>query len=214
MYRARVVATKLGGGGGGGGSHHHPSLLRLRPAASSGLMQVVLLNNKSRWTSSSSSLMVVAPSTFQRRSRTSTTRLHDAVVGHRGGSAVVATMTIRGFQSESHYHTAADETLEDIQDAVEQALEDKGVPDFEVTFASGVLTMVFPPHGTWVLNKQTPNQQIWWSSPLSGPRRYEYDDEVEEGGWVYTRDDSHSKTLVQTLQEELQEIYNVELDLK
>ena len=45
--------------------------------------------------------------------------------------------------------------------------------------------MYFPPHGTWVINKQTPNQQVWWSSPLSGPRRYEYDEKRER--WVYTR---------------------------
>lgn len=29
-------------------------------------------------------------------------------------------------------------------------------------------------HGFWVINKQAPNQQIWWSSPISGPRRYEH----------------------------------------
>ena len=67
----------------------------------------------------------------------------------------------RFFQNESEYHCIADETLEDIQDAVEMALEDKGVADFDVTYASGVLTMVLPPHGTYVLNKQTPNRQIW-----------------------------------------------------
>jgi hypothetical protein len=49
---------------------------------------------------------------------------------------------------------------------------------------------------------------------LSGPRRYEYDDEAENGGWVYTRDGSHSKTLLDALQEELKEIYDVELDLE
>ena len=67
----------------------------------------------------------------------------------------------RLFQNESEYHSVADETLEDIQDAVEMALEDEGVADFDVTYASGVLTMVLPPHGTYVLNKQTPNRQIW-----------------------------------------------------
>lgn len=41
------------------------------------------------------------------------------------------------------------------------------------------------PHGTWVLNKQTPNRQIWWSSPLSGPLRFEYD--VATKMWVTTR---------------------------
>jgi frataxin len=116
---------------------------------------------------------------------------------------------VRSFQTESEYHKAADITLEDVQDAVEMALEQQGVPEFEVTYASGVLTMVMPPHGTWVLNKQSPNRQIWWSSPISGPRRYEY----EDGEWVFTRDASHSMTLTQALQLELQEIYQVDLDL-
>jgi frataxin len=117
--------------------------------------------------------------------------------------------SLRLFQTESQYHDVADETLEDIQDAVEGALEDKGIPEFEVNYASGVLTMTMPPHGTWVLNKQTPNQQIWWSSPVSGPRRYQY----EDGEWVFTRDDSHSMTLAEALKEELEEIYQVDLDL-
>jgi frataxin len=114
------------------------------------------------------------------------------------------------FVSESEYHTVADETLEDIQDAVEMALEDRSPTDpYEVVFASGVLSMTLPPHGTWVLNKQTPNQQIWWSSPLSGPRRYEYVD----GEWVFTRDESHSMTLKQAMVDEFQQIYGTTLDL-
>ena len=116
---------------------------------------------------------------------------------------------LRFFQTASAYHKAADETLETIQDAIDGALEEKGIPDYEVTVASGVLTLVFPPHGTWVINKQTPNQQLWWSSPISGPRRYEY----EHGEWVYTRDDAHSMTLTQALQEEIRQIYDVDVDL-
>ncbi|KAL3939338.1 MAG: hypothetical protein SGBAC_005920 [Bacillariaceae sp.] len=112
------------------------------------------------------------------------------------------------FRSESEYHSIADETLEDIQDAVEMALEDEGVEEFDVTYASGVLTMALPPHGTYVLNKQTPNRQIWWSSPKTGPRRYEY----EDGEWVFTRD-SQSKALEQTLKDEILEIYGIDLDL-
>jgi frataxin len=124
-------------------------------------------------------------------------------------NSIPSFQTVRFFQTESAYHTFADQSLEDIQDAVEEALEDKGVPEFEITLASGVLTMVMPPHGTWVINKQTPNQQIWWSSPLSGPRRYEH----EDGDWVFTRDESHHMTLKEALAEELQEIYQVNLDL-
>lgn len=121
------------------------------------------------------------------------------------------------FDNESEYHIVADETLEDIQDAVEMAVEDNdiGVDDEqpEVVYASGVLTMAFPPHGTWVLNKQTPNRQIWWSSPISGPRRYEYDPDSSE--WIYTRsgENGGDETLSNAITEEFQEIYGIELDL-
>lgn len=64
---------------------------------------------------------------------------------------------------------------------------------------AGVLTLKFPPHGTYVLNKQPPNKQIWLSSPVSGPKRYDWvADEGQElgkggwkkGEWVYLRDGS------------------------
>ena len=53
------------------------------------------------------------------------------------------------------------------------------------------------------------HQQIWWSSPLSGPRRYEYENEK----WVFTRSDGGSDTLGQKLKDEIQQIYQVELEL-
>jgi frataxin len=63
-------------------------------------------------------------------------------------------------ESEAEYHRIADETLEGLQDQLEQVLET--VPqtptDMDISYASGVLTIALPPHGTWVLNKQTPNR--------------------------------------------------------
>lgn len=35
-----------------------------------------------------------------------------------------------------------------------------------------MLSLVLPPNGTYVINKQPPNKQIWLSSPVSGPDRY------------------------------------------
>lgn len=98
--------------------------------------------------------------------------------------------------------------METIQDTIEEALEDAGI-EAEINFSSGVLTMSLPPHGTYVINKQTVTKQIWWSSPISGPRRYEYDEESEE--WVFTKDDSIS--LNGTLKEEFQQLFEIELDL-
>ena len=143
-----------------------------------------------------------------------------AVTGTRH-SLAVPIRTLSGgcsqhFENESEYHGVADETLEDIQDAVEMALEDNDIggdgsseEQPEVVYASGVLTMAFPPHGTWVLNKQTPNRQIWWSSPISGPKRYEYDPETSE--WIDAR--GSGETLTGAIAGEVEQIYEIQLDL-
>lgn len=64
---------------------------------------------------------------------------------------------------------------------------------------AGVLTLVFPPNGSYVINKQPPNKQIWLSSPISGPKRYDWvvlgegQDQKEgsgKGEWIYLRDGS------------------------
>ncbi len=69
--------------------------------------------------------------------------------------------------------------------------------DIDVEYSAGVLTLQFPPHGTYVLNKQPANKQIWLSSPISGPKRYDYV-EVPPGGrkWVYLRDGSRLEGLL------------------
>ena len=70
---------------------------------------------------------------------------------------------------------------------------------------AGVLKLVFPPLGTYVINKQPPNKQIWLSSPISGPKRYDYvflsegQDSKEgtgAGDWVYLRDMSTLSSLL------------------
>lgn len=52
------------------------------------------------------------------------------------------------------------------------------------TLQSGVMTLSVPPNGIYVINKQPPNQQIWISSPLSGPARFGYS---PDGVWVHHR---------------------------
>ncbi|KAJ1993361.1 Mitochondrial matrix iron chaperone [Coemansia umbellata] len=58
--------------------------------------------------------------------------------------------------------------LEDIGDEIE-------MDDFDVEYSSGVLTLRLGEKGTYVINKQPPNKQIWLSSPVSGPERYDFD---------------------------------------
>jgi frataxin len=44
----------------------------------------------------------------------------------------------------------------------------------EVNYSDGVLNLEMRGKKYYVLNKQTPNKQIWLSSPISGPSRFEY----------------------------------------
>lgn len=57
------------------------------------------------------------------------------------------------------------------------------------SFQDGVLTVkISDKHGTYVINRQTPNRQIWLSSPVSGPKRFDYVPSEEDeniGKWVY-----------------------------
>jgi frataxin len=123
---------------------------------------------------------------------------------------------VRCFHSEAEYHRVADGTLRAIQDAIDEAFEgydDAGnggaaPTEYELNVASGVMTLSLPGRGTWVLNKQTPNRQIWWSSPLSGPKRFEY----IEGAWCSTKD---GLTLGPLLVQELRHVHpNLEIDLE
>lgn len=59
--------------------------------------------------------------------------------------------------------------------------------------------------GTYVLNKQPPTKQIWLSSPLSGPKRFDWVVTGESqshkegsgaGDWVYLRDGTSLTELV------------------
>ncbi|CAN6643840.1 frataxin homolog, mitochondrial [Trichomonascus vanleenenianus] len=86
--------------------------------------------------------------------------------------------------SAGEFHELSDEALEHLLVEYEDLTE--LVPEIDVELAQGVLTLVMPPNGTYVINKQPPNQQIWLSSPVSGPKRYDY----IEGRWVYARDGS------------------------
>ncbi|CAI8038468.1 Frataxin, mitochondrial [Geodia barretti] len=60
--------------------------------------------------------------------------------------------------------------------------------------------------GTYVINKQTPNRQIWLSSPVSGPKRYD----VIGGQWVYSHD---GVVLHDLLSEELSRLLETNIDL-
>ena len=68
---------------------------------------------------------------------------------------------------EPVYHRVADETLESIVDLLHPL--DDGDDEVEIDLSQGVLSIDLGPsrnHMTWVINKQSPNRQLWWSSPI------------------------------------------------
>ena len=89
------------------------------------------------------------------------------------------------------YVALADECLDAILEKADELSDDRD--DVEAELSSGVLTLKIAGAGTWVINKQVPNRQLWLSSPVSGPCRYEYVD----GTWTHTRDGSSLADLLE-----------------
>lgn len=108
------------------------------------------------------------------------------------------------------YHRLADHALECLSDTMD-AIIDKHpeARHFDTSYSMGVLTIKLGTRGTFVLNKQPPNLQIWLSSPISGPKRYDYD----EGArcWIYNRDGS---SLTGLMSREFSRLLNTDIDFK
>ncbi|PAV82884.1 hypothetical protein WR25_21152 [Diploscapter pachys] len=76
--------------------------------------------------------------------------------------------------------------------------------EYDVSYSMGVLTTVVSKEiGTYVINKQSPNRQIWLSSPISGPKRY---DLVEEK-WIYSH---NGESLHSLLNREFRQIFKTD----
>jgi len=101
-----------------------------------------------------------------------------------------------------------DETLDTLCEYFDNVADLETVPtELDVSLESGVLTIhVSKNIGTYVINKQAPNKQIWLSSPLSGPKRYDF----INNSWFYNHD---GKFLHQLLEEEFSQHFSFIVDL-
>ncbi|XP_055914245.1 frataxin homolog, mitochondrial [Eupeodes corollae] len=81
----------------------------------------------------------------------------------------------------------------------------------DVTYGDGVLTVCLgDEHGTYVINRQSPNKQIWLSSPTSGPKRYDFvGPHKDKGKWIYKHT---GETLHDLLQKEIKTIITEDVD--
>ncbi|KAI0428987.1 mitochondrial chaperone Frataxin [Xylaria sp. FL1042] len=105
--------------------------------------------------------------------------------------------------TDEEFHKLADEYIEDLLMEYE-AMQDKRT-DVDVEYSAGVMKLTINDVGTYVINKQPPNRQIWLSSPSSGPKRYDWviisegQDQKQDtatGDWIYLRDGSSLSKLL------------------
>lgn len=137
-------------------------------------------------------------STTTRNSSTSTTTATSNSIRSNGNNndASLAIM------SESEYHDIADETLHELMEMLGPLEEAEAEAlDADISLSQGVLNIHLQNNQqqrmSWVINKQTPNRQLWWSSPISGPRRYEWNNDESRPlpeRWGYTRAGGGSST--------------------
>lgn len=112
--------------------------------------------------------------------------------------------------TDQEYYDYSEHYLNTLMAEVEKVAEEGS--ELEAEYSAGVLNIVAPGIGTFVLNKQPPNKQVWLSSPISGPKRYDWIVEGDgahekqdsrpfaSGQWIYLRDGSN---LTDLLNEEL-----------
>ncbi|KAF2732039.1 Frataxin [Polyplosphaeria fusca] len=109
--------------------------------------------------------------------------------------------------STAEYHERSDQYFDTLVAGLEAEQEKR--QDLDIEFSGGVLEITIPSKGTYVLNKQPPNKQIWLSSPITGPKRFDWvvmgesQNQKEGAGigdWIYLRDGT---SLTQLLKKEV-----------
>ncbi|XP_014491415.1 frataxin, mitochondrial isoform X4 [Vigna radiata var. radiata] len=107
----------------------------------------------------------------------------------------------RSLLDESEFHRLADSTIHSVQEKLEDYGDLVEVDGFDIDYGNDVLTVKLGDLGTYVLNKQTPNRQLWLSSPLSGPSRFDWDRDTK--AWIYRRNKAN---LYKILEGELEQL--------
>ncbi|XP_048226100.1 frataxin, mitochondrial isoform X2 [Ricinus communis] len=77
-----------------------------------------------------------------------------------------ATIDYSSLLQEDEFHKLADSTIHDLQEKFEEYGDGVQIDGFDIDYGNEVLTLKLGDLGTYVLNKQTPNRQLWLSSPV------------------------------------------------
>ena len=105
-----------------------------------------------------------------------------------------------------------DRLSDTIQAAVDQPDIEDG--DLDLSYSDGVLSIRSRQHGTYVINQHNVTRQVWLSSPISGPSKYNWhrartavgrDGRRREGQWCNERD--VGKDLMGLLEREFSSVF-------
>ncbi|XP_004493241.1 frataxin, mitochondrial [Cicer arietinum] len=107
----------------------------------------------------------------------------------------------RSLLEEGEFHSLADTTIHSLQEKFEDYGDSIDLDGFDIDYGNDVLTIKLGELGTYVLNKQTPNRQLWLSSPVSGPSRFDWDQDTK--AWIYRR---NKAKLYKILEVELEQL--------
>ncbi|CAG7859772.1 unnamed protein product [Brassica rapa] len=102
---------------------------------------------------------------------------------------------------EDEFHRLANVTINNLLEKIEDYGDNVQIDGFDIDYGNEVLTLKLGSLGTYVMNKQTPNRQIWMSSPVSGPSRFDWDRDAN--AWIYRRTEAKLHVL---LEEELENL--------
>ncbi|KAF9175527.1 Mitochondrial chaperone Frataxin [Mortierella sp. AD010] len=110
--------------------------------------------------------------------------------------------------SDDEYHAISDTCMDRMVEYFEDLGDEYEIPGYDVEYQSGVMTLKLGDKGTYVVNKQPPNKQLWLSSPTTGPKRYDYDSKHRK--WFYSRDRHTLKYLLDT---EISEAIGIDINV-
>ena len=121
------------------------------------------------------------------------------------------------------YHSMIDHSLDTLTSQLEELMETQDIDaleekapqgseegEWDVEYATGVINVRLGSYGTYVINKQPPTQQLWLSSPTSGPKRFDYD--TDKGVW-FTYRDGELFLFHELLSRELSAVFDTPLSL-
>lgn len=125
------------------------------------------------------------------------TRLNSTITSSTDGTAIPSDVVKL---TDSEYQLHSTEALEIINDELDSFFESNRIMEAEVDEDSGVMEINIS-EGTYIINKQPPTKQIWLSSPISGPKRFDF----HNGQWVSLRD---GVKLSELLEAEMNSVYD------